>query len=72
MATKHAARRILDRNGDTVGYDYRDTVIEKQFYADGPSLFTWVINGFGPEDHTEWNTLTAAKAYIDQTKDETP
>lgn len=66
MAT---AKRITDVGGTTTGYEYRDVAIAKQFFADGPSLFTWVISGFGPEGCTEHNTLNDAKAYIDNVKD---
>jgi len=62
------AKRITDADGTVTGYEYRDTIIEKQFYADGPSMFTWVISGFGPDGWTEHNTLAAAKAYIDDIK----
>lgn len=66
--SKLSATRIPGRHGETVGYDYRGTVIDKQHQSDGTRA-TWVISGFGPDGWTEHDTLAQAKTYIDEVMD---
>lgn len=70
LMSKHHAKRLHDANGVLVGYEYRDTIIDKTYWADGPTTFAWIISGFGPDGWTDWRKLEDAKAYIDTVKDD--
>lgn len=69
---EHRAARITDTYGDTVGYTYRGWTLRKEFYADGPSMFTWTITTPAGELNAgvhETNRLADAKKAVDRALD---